>query len=459
MNNSLKKNSLTLYNVVFQGVAGSAPAGAAVATLTGSAAFALGSLPLSAVVAFIIVLINAVIINRISKHVAGAGGYYAYSREGLGNFAGIFTGWMYIMYQIMSLAFIGLSVAIFLPALLDTIFGIVIPFYSWVFLLILILGFGYFVSFSGVRNSVRYAMVMATIEVIIIAAISIIIITAKPSINTINVFPPVYAIHGFTGVMLGVLFMYTAFSGFGMATPLGEEAQNANSAIGRGVLISVIILGLFFVLASYAFTVGWGPTRMLSYSQELVPGIILTKSYLGLAGAIVITVLFVNSLFTDAVVFTNSLSRVVFSMSRDNILPGILSSVHAERRTPHVAAGMMVIIAFAIGAISVVALGGFNAFLYTGIAATLSALLVHMFANASLAGILRKMKLKLNLAMDLALPIISIAILAFVFYGSFISIDRVVIIASVSFIVWVIVGLFYSAISRKYLKHVAINQN
>lgn len=453
MKTGLKKDSLSLYNVIFQGVAGSAPAGAAVATLTGSAAFALGSLPLSAVVAFVIVLINAFIINRISRHVAGAGGYYAYSREGLGRFAGIFTGWMYIMYQIMSLAFIGLSVAIFLPALLQEIFGISIPFYSWVLLLVLILAFGYFVSFSGVKNSVRYAMVMATIEVIIIAAISIIIITARPSINTVSVFTPVYAINGFTGVMLGVLFMYTAFSGFGTATPLGEEAQNANRVIGHGVLISVVVLGLFFILASYAFTVGWGPTKMLEYSKELVPGIILTKSYLGIIGAIVITVLFVNSLFTDAVVFTNSLSRVVFSMSRDNVLPGILSSIHSSRRTPHVAAGIMVIIAFAIGAISVVSLGGFNAFLYTGIAATLSALLVHMFANASLAGIVQKMKLKLNTVMDVIIPAISIVILAFVFYGSFISIDRIVVIASISFIAWVIVGLIYSGISRKYLVH------
>ncbi len=453
MKTGLKKDSLSLYNVIFQGVAGSAPAGAAVATLTGSAAFALGSLPLSAVVAFVIVLINAFIINRISRHVAGAGGYYAYSREGLGRFAGIFTGWMYIMYQIMSLAFIGLSVAIFLPALLQEIFGISIPFYSWVLLLVLILAFGYFVSFSGVKNSVRYAMVMATIEVIIIAAISIIIITARPSINTVSVFTPVYAINGFTGVMLGVLFMYTAFSGFGTATPLGEEAQNANRVIGHGVLISVVVLGLFFILASYAFTVGWGPTKMLEYSKELVPGIILTKSYLGIIGAIVITVLFVNSLFTDAVVFTNSLSRVVFSMSRDNVLPGILSSIHSSRRTPHVAAGIMVIIAFAIGAISVVSLGGFNAFLYTGIAATLSALLVHMFANASLAGIVRKMKLKLNTVMDVIIPAISIVILAFVFYGSFISIDRIVVIASISFIAWVMVGLIYSGISRKYLVH------
>ncbi|WP_287950226.1 APC family permease [Acidiplasma sp.] len=202
---TLKRDTLNVYDVIFQGVAGSAPAGAAVATLTGSAAFALGSLPLSAVVAFVIVFINAVIINRISRHVAGAGGYYAYSREGLGNFAGIYTGWMYILYQVMSLAFIGLSIAIFLPALLSSVFGITIPSYSWVILLIIVLAFGYFVSFSGVKNSVRYAMVMASLEVAVVSAISIIIIISKPTINTFSVFTPVYASHGFTGVMLGVL--------------------------------------------------------------------------------------------------------------------------------------------------------------------------------------------------------------------------------------------------------------
>ncbi|WP_287961488.1 APC family permease [Acidiplasma sp.] len=450
---TLKRDTLNVYDVIFQGVAGSAPAGAAVATLTGSAAFALGSLPLSAVVAFVIVFINAVIINRISRHVAGAGGYYAYSREGLGNFAGIYTGWMYILYQVMSLAFIGLSIAIFLPALLSSVFGITIPSYSWVILLIIVLAFGYFVSFSGVKNSVRYAMVMASLEVAVVSAISIIIIISKPTINTFSVFTPVYASHGFTGVMLGVLFMYTAFTGFGTATPLGEEAKNAKKVIGRGVLASAVVLGLFFILASYAFTVGWGPTKMLSYSTELVPGIILTKDYIGLIGAIVITAFFINSLFTDSVVFTNSLSRVVFSMSRDNVLPGILSSVHSERRTPHRAAGLMVVIAFIIGTVSVVTLGGFNAFLFTGIASTLGALAVHMIANASLPGIVYKLKLKLNIAADVILPAISIVILAFVFYGSFISINSVVIIASITFVVWLIIGLIYSYLGRKMLYH------
>ncbi len=450
---SLRKNSLNVYDVVFQGVAGSAPAGAAVATLTGSAAFALGSLPLSAVVAFIIVFINAYVINRISRHVAGAGGYYEYAREGLGNSSGIFTGWMYILYQIMSLAFIGLSIAIFLPALLAEIFGIVIPSYSWVLLLILVFAFGYFVSFSGIKSSVRYAMVMATLEIIIVAVISLIIILSKPTVNTFTVFTPVYALHGLSGVMLGVLFMYTAFTGFGTATPLGEETKNAKETIGKGILLSVIILGIFFVLASYAFTVGWGPTKMLSYSQELVPGVVLTKNYIGIIGAIIITVFFVNSLFTDSVVFTNSLSRVIYSMSRDNVLPGILSDVHSTRRIPHIAAGAIVTFAFILGVVSVLRLGGFNAFLYVGVTSALGSLVVHIFASASLPAIIKKFKTKMNLFLDLILPIISIIILAFVFYGSFINITYPVEVAGYTFLAWLIIGIIYSLAGRKILHH------
>ncbi|MEM0139604.1 MAG: APC family permease [Ferroplasma sp.] len=452
--NQLKKNSLNVYDVIFQGVAGSAPAGAAVATLTGSAAFALGSLPLSAIIAFIIVFINAVIIRRISNHVAGSGGYYAYSRDGLGNFSGILTGWFYILYQIMSLAFIGLSIAIFLPALLKEIFNIIIPSYSWFILLAAVLIFGYAVSYSGVKNSVRYAMVMASLEIVVVSFISLYIIISNPSINTISVFTPVYAKNGFTGVMLGVLFMYTAFTGYGTATPLGAETKNAKKVIGQGILASAVVLGLFFILASYAFTVGWGPSNMLEYSNELVPGVILTKNYLGLIGAIVITAFFINSLFTDSVVFTNSLSRVVFSMSNDNVLPGILSSVHSKRKTPHFAAALMVALGFIIAAVSVVLVGGFNAFLLTGIISTMGALAVHIIANGSLPGIIIKLKEKFNIVLDGVLPAISIGILAFVFYGTFVSVDRIVIIASIVFVVWFAVGIVYSLIGRHMLVHI-----
>ncbi|EQB69422.1 MAG: amino acid transporter [Thermoplasmatales archaeon A-plasma] len=99
----LRKNALSIRDVVFQGVAASAPAGAAVATMTGAAAFALGSLPLTAIVALIIVGLNVYIINRISTHVAGAGGYYDYVKLGFGKHISAYTGWSYQFYQVTSL--------------------------------------------------------------------------------------------------------------------------------------------------------------------------------------------------------------------------------------------------------------------------------------------------------------------------------------------------------------------
>ena len=109
MAEGLRKNVLNFRETLFQGVAASAPAGAAVATMTGSAAYAGGSLPLAAVIAFVIVLLNAYIIKRISVHVASAGGYYEYTRQGLGRSAGAFVGFASVLYQVFALAFISLS--------------------------------------------------------------------------------------------------------------------------------------------------------------------------------------------------------------------------------------------------------------------------------------------------------------------------------------------------------------
>ncbi|MEM0158847.1 MAG: APC family permease, partial [Thermoplasmataceae archaeon] len=98
MAGNLRKDSIGFLESAFQGVAGAAPAGAAVATLTGAAGFALGSLPLTALIAFFVVFLNAYIIKRISTHVVSAGGYYEYVKRGIGTRTALFTGLYYIFY-------------------------------------------------------------------------------------------------------------------------------------------------------------------------------------------------------------------------------------------------------------------------------------------------------------------------------------------------------------------------
>lgn len=438
----LRKNALSIREVVFQGVAASAPAGAAVATMTGAAAFALGSLPLTAIVALIIVGLNAYIINRISTHVAGAGGYYDYVKLGFGKHVSAYTGWSYQFYQVTSLAFIGLSISVFVPALLSNVFGINLPSYLWLPLLAGTVAFGYILSVLGVKGSLRYASVMASLEIAVVVFIGLWLIISRPSINTVSVFSPSHASGGISGVLLGVLFMYTAFSGFGTSTPLGEETTDARKTIAKGIVFTIIILGIFFVFASYAFTVAWGINNMGAYATALVPGISLSYTDIGVWAAVLITIFYINSILTDMVTYTNSSSRVLYAMAKDGFFPKSISSVHRTHLTPHVASGVMALASFAIAAIATVTMGGFNAFLFTGVAGTLGSILVHIMANASLPKILKDKKLKVGY-LNMIVTVVAIVFLGFIFYGSFISISDPVLIAAYSFVIWMVIGLIY----------------
>lgn len=189
----LRKNSLGTVVAAFQGIGGSAPAGAAVATFTGAAFFARGALPLAALLAFMIVLLNALIIRKISSRVAGSGGYFAYVREGLGIATASFSGFYYIFYQVFALALMGLSLAVFVPAILGEIFGIDVSMAVRISVIPLSMAFGYAVSIGGVRQSTRYTAVMATAEIIVIGVSSIAILAMHPALNTGSVFYPLIA--------------------------------------------------------------------------------------------------------------------------------------------------------------------------------------------------------------------------------------------------------------------------
>ena len=440
---TLRRDAIGFAEVLFQGIAAVAPAGAAVATMTGAAAFALGSLPLSALLAFLLVLLNATIISRVSKRVASAGGYYAYVKAGYGKKLGVFTGMMYIFYQIMAISFVGLSMSVFVPAMLSEVFNVNIPSYLWFLLLLVTLGLAFSLSYAGIRESTRFSFIMAAIEMttVVILGAALILISKN---NTLAVFTPKYATGGLSGIALGMLFMYTAFAGFGNSTPLGEEAKNPKSNISKALIFTALILGAFFIFSAYAFTVAWGPSQMGTYASALVPGVSLVYDEISPYAAALLAVLFINSLFTGAVVLTNSTSRVMFDMGRDGILPAPVSSVHGKRLTPHVAAFVTFFAALAIASLSTILLGGFNAFLFTATAATLGTLLVHVLINASMPSAIKNSGGRYT-AVDVLLVAAAVIALAFVFYGTFLSISSPVIIGTVVFVAFVIASALMAA--------------
>jgi amino acid transporter len=451
----LSSNAIGLKEGLIQGVASAAPAGAAVATLTGAAFFALGALPLTAFIAFLVVLLNGYIISKISLKVSGSGGYYEYVKRGHGPSAALLTGFIYIFYQIMALAFVALSIAVFVPAALSSVFNINVPSYLLTPFLAASLGYGFIISFSGIKLSTRYTMIMALIEIVAVGLMEAYILLTHPSLNNPGVFTLKYSPKGITGVALGVLLMYTAFAGFGASTPLGEESRKPKQTISKSVIISILILGAFFVFSAYTFTVAYGPAKMSEYATALVPGITILDSYLGVGAGVFITILFVNSLLTGLVVLTNATSRVLMTMARDGLVPKMFAKTHKKRLTPHIAAGAITLSALIISTVSALLLGGFTAFITVAIGATLGTLFVHILINSAFPSVNKRFTGKFGIG-NIILSAVSIVIFLFILASTFLSINLAVIVGTAAFIAFTVFAIFAIYVKRRRLNELKV---
>ena len=67
---------------------------------------------------------------------------------------------------------------------------------------------------------------------------------------------------GLKPALQGMVFCLLAFVGFEAAAPLAEETRDPKRTIRRAVLLSAVLIGLFYIFNYYAATVYFGPDKM-----------------------------------------------------------------------------------------------------------------------------------------------------------------------------------------------------
>jgi amino acid transporter len=445
-NKQLKKNAVGFLELIFQSISFTAPAIAVTATMTGAAAFAYGALPLTYILALFAVLSAGFVIYVFSRKVASSGGYYRYVERGFGTKVGAFGGWVYMLYTV-----IGATPFIYFETALATqvgfgVLGIPLPSWSWypIGILVALAAFG--LAYSGIKNSLRYSVYTGTIEMIIllVAAFFILSHTSHPLNGA--VFTTKYSPTGWTGVALGLVFSFTSLAGWGSMTFLGSEARAAHFNIRRGVIVTIIVLGAFFLFMSYVMTVGWGPANMSTYFSNFLPGLILTLRDGGIVLAVIMFIFLVNSGFVDTLAIINAGSRDMYTMSKDGMLPTSLSNTHKKHKSPHIALIYNTLIGIGIFTITGWLFGPFNGFLVTGIWTGAGTIIEHIMLNTSLPFYFRKLK-------DLrwtyvVVPGIALVIYLFALYGSFLSVNIYVIIAVVVMVIYLVFGAIYYSVKK-----------
>ena len=66
---------------------------------------------------------------------------------------------------------------------------------------------------------------------------------------------------------------------------------------------------------------------------------IATEQYVGHSATVVMEILLITSAFASTLAFHNTTSRYVFTLSREGLLPPVLSRVHGKHASPYLASG------------------------------------------------------------------------------------------------------------------------
>ncbi|WP_292319068.1 APC family permease [Caldisphaera sp.] len=342
--NSLSKNSVTFLGDFFNSLAGQAPT----YSIAGGTAYILSTSYVSSPLAMLITLIGVITIVYsviiLSKRYAHSASFYYYVSKILGKSSGYFNGLIYtIFYSVVGIGSIAIAFAYLGYEGIYALTGIEI---NPLFLIIIPVIVAYIIAYLGIKPSIKSEYLVSLIEI----SILIIFIVFSFVYNSKNISLMPFTLKGtFTNSLMGelvaisggLIFSITYFMGFEVSTQLGEESKEPNKNIPNSTLISTLIMGILYILATYAIllNIGYSYNSVNNFISEaqgegVNPVFLLMRRYLGILGLTVFSIITLISVFGCYLATLNATSRMLYGMSKEGILPNKLSVTHKKFKSP-----------------------------------------------------------------------------------------------------------------------------
>ncbi len=179
--------------------------------------------------------------------------------------------------------------------------------------------------YIGVKESRNLSNAMVLIK---LAIILLVIIVGFFYVDIDNWTP--FTPNGFAGIMRGASAVFFAFIGFDAVSTLAEECENPQRDLPRGMINSLIICTLIYIVLSLVLT------GMVSYSKLGVDDPLAEVFKLKGVKWMLFTVSIaaVVAMTSVLLVFQMGQPRIWMSMSRDGLLPKRFSKLHPKYKTP-----------------------------------------------------------------------------------------------------------------------------
>jgi len=326
--------NLGVASIVFMVVAAAAPLGVIGGVVPLGIAQGNGAgFPATFIVATVILLFFSVGFTAMTPYVDEAGAFFSYVRKALGFPLGIGIAFVAIVsYLAIEAGVYGLLGPAGV-AVVQLFGGPSLPW--WLFAA----GAFAVTTYLGYRNiglSSRVLAVLLTAEIAIVAVLDLIIVArgGDHGLST-GIVNPHAILSGSLGI--GLLFAIISYVGFEATAIFRDEARDPERTIPRATYLSLVLIGVFYAVTSWAMISGWGDEQAVRQATEY-GGTFLSDTaqrYIGTLGTDVITVLYFTSLFACILSFHNVVSRYIFALSQRDVLPARLSVPHDRHGSPH----------------------------------------------------------------------------------------------------------------------------
>jgi len=277
------------------------------------------SVIISYFLAGLLALIGVLSIIELSTAMPKAGGDYYYVNRSLGPFMGTisgFLGWMALSLK-SAFAIFGISELIFLATGINVILSSIVICLFFVFL-----------NIRGVKNAAKLEVVLV-IGLFVLMGLYIVLGISK---ITFSRFVP-FATQGINSVIVTTGFIFISFGGLLNIASISEEVKNPKKNIPLGMIMSVIAVTIIYTLLLVVLVGMLDSTRL---SNSLTPVADSAKIFMGTPGFIAISIAALLAFITTAIAGMMSASRYPLALSRDKLLPDVVSKINEKFKTPSI---------------------------------------------------------------------------------------------------------------------------
>jgi amino acid transporter len=409
----LQRNSLSLGQIIASTLANIAPA---MSFFFGFAVIVSGAgvgAPLTILVAMVVILFLTNSLAEFSKYRPSTGSFVTFIGMAFGPVAGATASIFVVVGYCIAASSVVVISGGWAHSTLQLFLGLNIP---WQLLSLIATAIVGLLVARGISLSTTWAAIFFYFELILLVLGAIIMLVANRGAISWAPLLPSSISGGLKGIGLGFPLAIYLFIGWENSAMLAEETTNPRRNVPRALITGTVAIGILYIFLSYATEIAFH-NNAAAIGASAIP---FVDAFKASAAALLIVAYLagLTSIFSSLIGLTNAQARILFSSSREGLLPAFFGKIHPRHKTPYTAMWTYILVAFAI----VIAFGWntdpVTLFGQTSTLGTIPIIVTYLVTNLALpAYMLKHHRTDFSPVKHLIIPLLGTALMLFPLWG------------------------------------------